>query len=90
MPPAPARFLHSGLDSRLFDEPNLSQTFRTRFFDDGPSDDPFTFPSRTSLPIAREKVASVFSVGLTICFWPRVVPLLTARPELLYISHTRV
>ena len=45
MPPAP-RFPHSGLDSRLFDEPNLSETFRVTFFEDWPPDDPFTLLTR--------------------------------------------
>ena len=81
MSPAP-RFLHSHLDSRLFDEPKRTQTFRNTFFDDR-SPDPVTLPPETSFYIAQEEVTSAFSVRLTICFWPRVEPHLIA-PERLY------
>ena len=81
MSPAP-RFLHSYFDSRLFDEPKLSQTFRNTFFDDR-SPDSVTLPPETSFYIAQEEGALAFLVRLTICFWPRVERHLTA-PERLY------
>ena len=48
MAPVP-RFLHSRLDSYHFDEPNLSQTFRTAFFDNRSTVDLFTLPNRKRL-----------------------------------------
>ena len=67
----------------------MTPTFRVPFFDDRLPNDLSTLPTSDFFPLPREEVTSVFSVCLTICLLPRVIPHLVARLERLSCQARR-